>query len=224
MSWRNSALDKITLISNSDAHSPQKIGREANVFDLPFLSYSSITMAIKTKDPQSFLYTVEFFPQEGKYHYDGHRNCGISLSPEESKKYNNVCPTCGRPLTIGVMNRIEELADRPVGFKPPNVIPFKNLVPLGEIIAESLGVGVASRQVQEEYKNLIKKLGNELNVLLEITKEELAAATLPEIAEGIVRVREGKVFIEPGYDGVYGKIRIFSQGEQKSLSRQKTLI
>ena len=223
MNWRLSALDKITLISNSDAHSPQKIGREANVFDTE-LSYEAISRAIKEKNPKEFLYTIEFFPQEGKYHYDGHRNCDIRLSPQESKKYNNVCPTCGKPLTIGVMNRVEALADRKEGFKPEGAIPFKSLIPLTEIIAESLGVTVASKKVDLEYKNLIKKLSNEFNILLDVSKEGLVSATLPEIAEGIIRVREGKVFITPGYDGVFGKISIFSKGEQKSLSKQGTLV
>jgi len=222
MSWRNSALDKITLISNSDAHSPQKIGREANVFDTE-LSYSAISEAIKSKDPQKFLYTIEFYPEEGKYHYDGHRICGISLSPQESKKYNNICPNCGRPLTIGVLNRVEELADRPVGFKPATFIPFKSLVPLVEIIGDALGLLSGAKQVNEEYNRLIEKFGNEFKVLLEASRQDLEAATLPEIAEGIVRVREGRVDIEPGYDGVYGKIRIFSKGEQKNISKQGIL-
>ncbi len=224
MLWRIPDGRRLSLISNSDSHSPSKIGREANVFDLPFLSYSSIATAIKTKDPQNFLYTVEFFPQEGKYHYDGHRNCQISLSPQESKKYGNICPSCGRPLTIGVLNRVEELADRPEGFKPQDAIPFKSLVPLEEIIAESLGVTAGTKQVEKEYKNLIEKFGSEFKILLDISRSELEAATLPEITEGVIRVREGKIFAEPGYDGVYGKIRIFSKGEQKRASRQKTLL
>jgi uncharacterized protein (TIGR00375 family) len=223
MFWRLSALDRITLISCSDAHSPQKIGREANVFDLESLSYPAIINAIKSKDPQKFLYTIEFFPEEGKYHYDGHRMCGISLSPQESKKYNNICPHCGKPLTIGVLNRVNLLADREEGFKPESAIPFKSLVPLTEIIADAFGVMSGAKQVEEEYKNLIKKFGNEFKILLEVPREDLEAATLPEITEGIIRVREGKVFIEPGYDGVYGKIRIFSKEEQKTVSRQKTL-
>jgi uncharacterized protein (TIGR00375 family) len=222
MNWRLSALDNITLISNSDSHSPQKIGREANVFDTQ-LSYAAIVDAIKSKDSQRFLYTIEFFPQEGKYHYDGHRMCDISLSPQESKKYNNICPRCGKSLTIGVLNRVEELADRPENFKPKTPIPFKSLIPLTEIIAEALGVGVDTKQVRVEYKSLIGKLGNEIKVLTDVSRKELETITLPEITEGIIRVREGKVFVEPGYDGVYGKIRIFSQGEQKDLSRQKTL-
>jgi uncharacterized protein (TIGR00375 family) len=222
MNWRLSALDKITLISNSDAHSPSKIGREANVFDTE-ISYPEIVNAIKTKDPKKFLFTIEFFPEEGKYHYDGHRLCGISLSPKETKKYNNICPTCGKYLTIGVLNRVEELADRPEGFKPKDAIPFKNLIPLEEIIAESLNLGTGTKQVLKEYKNLIDKFGNEFKILLDATPQDLKAATLPQIAEGIERVREGKVSIEPGYDGNYGKIKIFGQGEQKKLSKQSTL-
>jgi len=223
MLWRMPDCRKIALISNSDSHSPAKIGREANVFDLPFLSYSSIVAAIKTKDPQNFLYTIEFFPQEGKYHYDGHRNCSVVLSPKESKQYNNACPVCGKPLTIGVLNRVEELADKEEGFKPERAIPFKSLIPLEEIIAAAMASSPGVKKVQAEYKNLLRKFGNEFNILLDASESELKSAALPEIAEGIVRVRRGEVFIEPGYDGVYGKIKIFSQGEQKSISRQKTL-
>jgi len=222
MLWRIPDGRKVALISNSDAHSPQKIGREANVFDTG-LSYSAISEAIKTKDPKRFLYTIEFFPEEGKYHYDGHRICGISLSPAESKKYNNICPNCGRPLTIGVLNRVEQLSDREEGFKPENVIPFKSLVPLTEIIADALGTLVGTKQGEEEYKNLIEKFGNEFEILIDVSRSELETVTLPEIAEGIIRVREGKVYIEPGYDGIYGKVRIFSKGEQKTLSKQGTL-
>jgi len=227
MLWRMPDGRKITLISNSDSHSPHRLGREANVFEGEELSYQSIINAIKNKGSTStnlrLAYTIEFFPQEGKYHYDGHRLCGISFSPQESKKSGNICPSCGRPLTIGVLNRVEELADRPEGFKPENAIPFKSLVPLEEIIADALGQTVGTKQVEEEYQNLIKKFGNEFKLLLEVSRQDLETTTLPEIAEGIIRVREGKVFVEPGYDGVYGKIRIFSKGEQKTLSRQGTL-
>ena len=227
MFWRLSSLDKVTIISNSDSHSPSRIGREANVFEGSELSYQSIARAIKFRGQASdnlrLSYTIEFFPQEGKYHYDGHRLCGVSLSPAESKKSGNICPNCGRPLTIGVLNRVEELADRPAGFKPENAIPFKSLVPLEEIIADALGQMTGTKQVEAEYKNLIEKFGSEFNVLIDASRSELEAATLPEIAEGIIRVREGRVFVEPGYDGVYGKIKIFSPGEQKTVSRQKTL-
>ena len=223
MNWRLSSLDKITLISNSDAHSPQKIGREANVFDTE-LSYGAIAKTIKEKDSKKFLYTIEFFPEEGKYHYDGHRNCSISLTPQESKKYNNICPTCGKPMTIGVLNRVESLADRKEGFSPDGAIPFKSLIPLNEIIAGSLGMTVASKQVDIEYKNLVKKLKNEFYVLLDASRNDLEAATSSVITEGIIKVREGRVLIEPGYDGVFGKIKIFSKDEQKNLSKQGTLV
>jgi uncharacterized protein (TIGR00375 family) len=222
MNWRLSSLDKITLISNSDSHSLRKIGREANVFDIE-LSYRSIMEAIKLKDPKKFLYTIEFFPEEGKYHFDGHRLCNVCLSPAESKKHGNLCPVCGKPLTIGVLNRVEELADRPEGAKPSLVIPFKHLVPLEEIIAEALGMLPGAKKVDAEYQLLIKKFGNEFNILLEASQLELQAATLPEIAEGISRVRDGKVIIDPGYDGVFGKVRIFNQGEQKSICKQRAL-
>jgi len=222
MNWRLSALDGISLISNSDAHSPQKIGREANVFDTE-ISYQAIAEAIKSKNPQKFLYTVEFFPEEGKYHFDGHRLCETRLSPQETKKYNGTCPVCGKPLTIGVLNRVEQLADRPEGFKPEGAVPFKSLVPLAEIIADVLGLGVGTKEGEREYQNLIEKFGSEFNVLLDVAREELERITSPEIAEGIVRVREGKVIREPGYDGVYGKIKIFSREEEKTFSKQSTL-
>lgn len=227
MLWRIPDGRKITLISNGDSHSPAKIGREANVFEGFELSYSSITEAIKRGSRPSselrLIYTIEFFPEEGKYHYDGHRFCEISLSPQESKKSGNICPNCGRPLTIGVLNRIEKLADKPEGFKPENFIPFKSLIPLAEIIADVLGVMPGAKKVETEYKNLIKKLGSEFKILLEKSRSELESATFPEIAEGIIRVREGKVLVEPGYDGVYGKIKIFSENDKKNIFNQKTL-
>jgi uncharacterized protein (TIGR00375 family) len=222
MNWRLSQLDTIAFISNSDSHSLAKIGREANVFDTD-VSYKAIAEAIKKKDPAKFLFTVEFFPEEGKYHYDGHRLCGVSMKPEESKQQKNVCPKCGKPLTIGVLNRVAELADREEGFRPEGAIPFKSLIPLEEIIADSLGVGVASKRVRGEYEKLIAKVGSEFNILLDAEENVLQSATLPEIAEGIVRVRKGKVQIDPGYDGEYGKIKIFEEGEQHQTVPQKSL-
>ncbi len=224
INWRLSALDKFTLISNSDAHSLKKLGREANVFEGESISYQKIIEALKkTGQDLKLIYTIEFFPEEGKYHYDGHRLCGISFSPAQTKKTGGICPVCGKPLTIGVLSRIEELADRPEGQMPVNAIPFKSLVPLEEIIAEALGVLPGGKRVEEEYRSLIEKLGNEFNILVEASKEDLAAAIIPEIAEGILKVRERKVIIEPGYDGVYGKVKVFNQGEQKTVSKQKTL-
>jgi uncharacterized protein (TIGR00375 family) len=222
MNWRLSALDKISLISNSDSHSPSKIGREANVFDTD-LNYKSIIETIKSKDPKKFLYTIEFFPEEGKYHYDGHRLCGIRMSPSETKKYNNICPVCGKILTIGVLNRVDELADRPEGFKPDKAIPFKNLIPLEEIIADALGVLPSAKQVQKVYIDLIQKFGNEFEILLNTSFDDLKSVASDKIAKGILMVREGKVILEPGYDGVYGKISIFPKAEDKEEIKQKTL-
>ena len=223
MNWRLSALDKITLISNSDAHSPAKLGREANVFDLDCLSYSSIIEAIKTKNPHRFLHTLEFYPEEGKYHYDGHRNCNVVLTPKESKKYNNICPVCKKGLTIGVLNRVEELADRPEGFRPENAIPFKSLIPLQEIISESLGKGPETKETKEEYEKLIKNFESEFDILINVSFNDLEKISRPRVAEGILRSREGKIHIEPGYDGVYGKIKIFSKQEEKNFSKQGNL-
>ena len=218
MNWKISFLDRITLISNSDSHSPRKIGREANMFDTE-LSYAGISDALKTKDSNKFLYTVEFYPEEGKYHFDGHRNCDVVLTPKETKKYNGICPVCGKPLTVGVLNRVEELSDRKDGFMPENKIPFKSLVPLSEIISDVLGVGVASKAVEIEYNNLIKKVGSEFGVLLDASESSLKSATKSEIADGILKVREGKVSKKPGYDGVYGKISVSVLKEDNSTNQ-----
>ncbi|MBU1015145.1 endonuclease Q family protein [Patescibacteria group bacterium] len=222
MNWRLSQLDNITLISNSDAHSLQKIGREANVFDTE-LSYPALAEAIRSKDPKKFLYTVEFFPEEGKYHYDGHRVCEVRLSPKEAKGYNNICPKCGKPLTIGVLNRVEELADRPEGVKPQNAIPYVSCIPLQEIIADAFGVGVGTKREKEEYEKLVAKFGNEFAVLLDVSQEELSQTAAPEVAMGILKVRAGEVSIEPGYDGEYGKVKVFKEGERSLETDQKAL-
>jgi len=222
MNWRLSSLDRITLISNSDAHSPRKLGREANVLDCD-LSYADIVETIKSGDPKNFLYTIEFFPQEGKYHYDGHRNCDILFSPTESKKHKDLCPKCGKPLTLGVMYRVNELADRPEGQSPKNKHSFKSLIPLEEIVAEVLGQNPGTKAVDREYKTIIEAFGSEFNVLLDASIEDIASKTNDMIAEAISRVRQKKLEIVPGYDGVFGKIKIFKQDELKNLSSQKTL-
>ncbi len=219
MNWRLSALDKITLISNSDAHSPNKVGREANVFDCP-LDYYSICNAIKER--KGLLFTVEFFPEEGKYHYDGHRNCNLLFSPSETRKANFICPRCKKRLTIGVMHRVESLADRPEGFVLPGAIPYRPLVPLEEIIQEALGQRGRTR-VEKEYQNLIQRGISEFNILLDLSKEELAIFTSPRALEGIMRVREGKLTISPGYDGVYGKVCIFPPEENEAIPQQMEL-
>ncbi|UCD84129.1 MAG: DNA helicase UvrD [Deltaproteobacteria bacterium] len=218
MNWRVSALDRIALISNSDAHSPDRIGREANVFNCG-LDYQEIVGAIKKRDREKFLSTIEFFPEEGKYHYDGHRNCNVLFSPQQTRDNDGVCPVCKRKVTVGVMNRVEALADRPPDYQPPDAIPSRHLIPLAEIIAEALGQGVNTKAVDEQYRRLIQQLGPEFTILLELPREELAKDTPPRILEGIMRVRDGKVRITPGYDGVFGKIKIFEEegkGEEKS--------
>lgn len=229
MNWRVSALDNITLISNSDSHSPHRIGREANVFEGKIEGYKQIAEALRlgggapTSIKNRLVQTIEFFPEEGKYHFDGHRHAHIVWSPGETKKRNGICPECGRPVTVGVLSRVDKLADRPAGAKPKNAVPFLRLIPLEEIIADAFGVGVGTKTVEQEYKDLINKFGNEFKILIEATKEELERAAKPEVASGIVRVREGKVKIEPGYDGEYGKIKIFDEGEQKNFSKQSSL-
>ncbi|MCX5711111.1 MAG: endonuclease Q family protein, partial [Candidatus Omnitrophica bacterium] len=220
MNWRLSALDRFTLVSNSDSHSPQKIGREANVFDCE-LDYKTIREVLKTKDRKRFLYTIEFFPEEGKYHFDGHRLCGTRLSPDETKANNGRCPKCGKPVTVGVMNRVDQLADRPQGFKPDNSIPFRSLIPLDEIIAEAKGMGKASQAVEREYRSAIAKFGTEFEITLRASKEDLLKQLPARIAEGVIRVREGRVSIKAGYDGEYGIINIFGEGEQEVKSEQQ---
>lgn len=225
MNWRLSALDRITLLSNSDSHSPSRIGREANVFDCE-MDYFEIIGAIRAKDRKKILFTIEFFPGEGKYHFDGHRACDLVLAPEESRKLKKVCPRCGKKLTIGVLHRVDDLADRHEGFRPSGAIPFKNMIPLDEIIADALGQAVGTKGVEQEYERMVKQIGPELSVLFDRTKEEFASLASPRIIEGILRVRERQVEILPGYDGVYGKIKIFRDEEKKeapSASRQMEL-
>lgn len=217
MNWRLSKLDRITLLSNSDSHSPSRIGREANVFDCE-MDYFEIVRAIREKDRKKILYTIEFFPEEGKYHFDGHRACDVVLPPSESKKMNYVCPHCGKKLTIGVLHRVDDLADRQEGFVPPHSIPFKNMIPLDEIIADAMGQKVGTKGVDREYDSMIQKLGPELTILFDRTEKELSSAAPAKIVEGIIRVRQGQVAIEPGYDGVYGKIKIFKEGGEKQTA------
>ncbi len=210
MNWQLSSLDKYTLVSNSDAHSPSKIGREANVFDTE-LSYQGLIEAIKRKNPDTFLYTVEFFPQEGKYHYDGHRKCGVILSPRESMKHNNICPECKRRLTIGVMHRIEELSDREQGDAPLLKIPYKNLIPLNEIIAQAIEKTAACKSVWDIYFRFIHEFGNEHRILTDVSLAELKQLYPERIGYGVERARNGAVKIIPGHDGCFGKINLFEE-------------
>jgi len=219
MNWRLSKLDNIILISNSDAHSPAKIGREANIFDTE-LSYKAITDAIKTG--KGLLGTVEFFPEEGKYHYDGHRACGVRLSPKETIKRNYLCPVCGKKVTVGVMHRVELLSDREEGFKPAKALPFNSIIPLPEIIAEINNCSTQSKVVFNNYMKTIYKLGSEYHILLSESISEIEKVDL-KLAEAIDRMRNGKIFVAPGFDGEYGKIKIFGKKEETVLKGQTIL-
>ena len=277
MNWRLSALDNLTILSNSDAHSLPNIGREANVFEMEEISYDEIYEIIKNKkiykemparttevvqsggdfrfpsgilgtsrgnDKKGIKYTIEFYPEEGMYHYDGHRDHGVSFTPEQTKKLKGVCPVCKKPLTIGVMSRVEELADRPAfvppsgataclsgrqagkpaGLNPPiGKAGFVKLVELDKIIAEALDIkSRSSNKVQTEYNNLIRQGGSELNILLNVSLKELEKMTDAAIVEGVKRVRAGRLLIKPGFDGQYGEIKIFNEQEKKR-NRQKSL-
>ncbi len=208
MNWMVSALDRFSLVSNSDAHSPEHLGREANVFLLEEFSYDEICEIIRNKDKKRFLFTIEFYPEEGKYHFDGHRNCNISIPPKEAENLQNICPVCRKPLTKGVLHRVFDLSDREFGFVPEDAIPAKHLIPLSEIIASVLNAGSLTKKVSGMYMDMIKKGGSEFSILLDIDFSELKNLFGQDIAKAIKKVREGKVHIKPGYDGVYGKIEI----------------
>ncbi|MCX8082685.1 MAG: endonuclease Q family protein [bacterium] len=207
MNWMVSSLDRYSLISNSDAHSPTKIGREVNIFTDRFDFYQ-LKKFLRDKDTNNFLLTVEYFPEEGKYHFDGHRNCNVCMSPEETKKNNNICPVCGRKMTIGVMNRVYELSDRNYGEKPSKFVPFRKMVPLDQIIASILNKDVDSLQVRNKYIEIIERTGSEFTVLLNLPEDELRKKIDEDIVDGICKVREGRINIVPGYDGEFGKVEI----------------
>ena len=223
MNWRVSSLDNFTLLSNSDSHSPWvwRIGREANVFELDKLTYKEINSAIVNKDTEKLKFTIEVEPSYGKYHFTGHRSCGINIHPNDAIKYGNQCPKCGHKLTIGVLQRVEKLADRPEGFVPENAIPFKSLLPLYEIISHAIGVNqLYSKRVIEMQNRLIKEFGNEFDVLLNASKEELLKATNEKVVDAIIKTRNGQVKYIPGYDGVYG-IPVFSDKEYEKLKKKQ---
>ena len=222
MNRRLSGLDNITLISNSDAHSPGKIAREANIFNTE-LSYPAIKDAITDGNKKKFSGTIEFFPEEGKYHYDGHRACKTRMSPKEAKDNNNLCPVCDKKVTLGVMHRVDLLADRAENYKTEKFPPYKCLVPLSEIISEAIGVGVNSKAVAKEYMKLIHSLGNELKILQEVDIDKIKIVSSIRIGEGVEKVRKGDISINPGYDGEYGTIGVFDSDEKGDSDRQMGL-
>lgn len=234
MNWRLSQLDRIAITSYSDAHSPKpnKMGREATEFDLQELAYDNLVEALKSQSmiaagqqpKNAIASTIEFFPEEGKYHWDGHRDHNIRWSPEESKQHKNICPVCEKPVTIGVENRVERLADRPADYQPTNRPPFTKMVPLEEIVAEAVGTKPGTKKVSAVYEK-ITKAASEFDILLKFSSSELASLGEPRVAEGIERVRQGKLDIVPGYDGVFGTVHIFSsrQSPAPADTRQASL-
>jgi len=209
MNWRLKQLDDFILVSNSDAHSASKLGREANILDTDF-SYDGMYRALADKKDKGFVGTIEFFPEEGKYHFDGHRDCHVRLHPKETIQNKGLCPQCGKEVTVGVMSRVEALADRSEGQKGARARPYRNVIPLDEVISESMGVGRQSRRVQEAYFNLLHKLGPELGILMDVPLPDIRSAGGEILAEAIARMREGKVSIAAGYDGEFGAIKIMS--------------
>lgn len=208
MNWRISKLDRYQLVSNSDAHSPSKLGREANLLDID-CSYEGLYRAIRTGEGLEG--TVEFFPEEGKYHFDGHRKCGVSLSPVEAERLGGICPVCGKKLTMGVDHRVEQLADRAEGFVKKDGKKYESLVPLPEVISACMGYSTASKKVQGCFEQMIQTLGTEFDILRNVPSEDIKSCAGERIAEGIENVRTGNVKRIPGYDGEYGKIELFDE-------------
>jgi uncharacterized protein (TIGR00375 family) len=222
MNWRVSALDRVTLVSNSDAHSPSNLGREANLFETG-LSYFEMREALNARRSPHFSGTLEFYPQEGKYHLDGHRSCGTRLSPGETQEHGGKCPVCAKPVTIGVLHRVEELADRPEGAMPEGAAPYYSLIPLGDILAEVLQVGAKSQKVAQAYWKALAALGPELELLLNAEVDRIERLGLPLLGEAVERMRAKRVTISAGYDGTYGTIKIFSARERRDLLGQRPL-
>ncbi|WP_367914763.1 endonuclease Q family protein [Leadbetterella sp. DM7] len=220
MNWRLSMLDKYTLVSNSDAHSPQKLGREANLFDTE-RSYYALFEALKTQ--KGFLGTYEFFPEEGKYHMDGHRKCDVCFEPEESIRRKNICPKCGQPLTIGVLHRVTELSDRKQPQRPEGAAGFHYIIPLPEILSEIKNMSPSSKAVDQWFKQTISLFGNEFTLLRETPIEDIERKSGFVLAEAIRRMRAGEVSPQGGYDGKYGVVKIFKEGEPAQLTGQISL-
>ncbi|MGD8342483.1 MAG: UvrD-helicase domain-containing protein [Desulfobacterales bacterium] len=222
MNWRVSSLDEFTLVSNSDAHSPLNLGREANLFNTE-LSYAAIKSALNSGDPEKFLGTLEFYPEEGKYHIDGHRACNVSLWPAATLKHNGLCPVCSKPLTLGVLHRVEELADHKEGRKPSRHAPYHSIIQLADILSEVMRVGPRSKKVTRAYHSALDKLGSEFNILHNLETDAIEQAGIPLLAEAVRRMRQQEIKVIPGFDGQYGRIQIFQDQERTALLGQKSL-
>lgn len=226
MNWHWSHLDNIALVSNSDAHSTPKLGREANVLQFANeeeITYDGIFDAIKSNDTNRFPYTIEFYPEEGKYHMDGHRDCDVSFHPDETKKHKGMCPKCKKPLVIGVMNRVMELGDRTTEEAKAfgkSQVPYRSLVPLVEIIADTVQKGWNTKTVQNIYNPLIEQVGSEFHILLNASLDEIVGASSKQIAEAVDRVRKGNIYIKPGFDGEFGVVKVFADDEDRGGAEQ----
>ncbi len=218
MNWRVSSLDRYNLISNSDAHSAAKLGREATIFNCE-LDYYSIFEALRSGNGLEG--TLEFFPEEGKYYLDGHRECGVVLTPEETAARGGICPACGKPVTVGVLNRVVALADRPADIVPPQAKAYSSLIPLPEILGEIMGVGAGSKRVIEAYERLVGKLGGELPMLLETDLAEVRSVGGEVLALALARMRAGQVICKAGFDGQFGVIRVFGDEDRDLLERSR---
>lgn len=222
MNWACTFLDGYTITSNSDAHSPEKLGREANLLSCES-SYESVLEALRTGDPDCFLGTIEFFPQEGKYHYDGHRKCSVCWDPVETLQNGGICPVCGKNVTVGVMNRVAQLADRDDILSRPHRHEFFSLIPLKELLSEVYGVGAQTKKVAEVYSQLISKAGSEFSILMDLPLDDISRIGGELLGEGIKRIRNREVYIKEGFDGEYGEIKVFSEEEKTSVSEQGSL-
>ena len=223
MNWRIEDLDDVRLISNSDAHSPGYLGRNASVFDTT-LSFSHIRQALEKNDLEKYQGTLDMYPHQGKYHYDGHRKCNICLNPATTAQIDGICPECGRKVTYGVLNRVQELATRPEGYMPENRHGFKSIIPLADILSEIFEVGPKTKKVAGYYNRAIETLGPELGILLDKSVEEIETANVPLLAEAVMKMRTGDISIDPGYDGEYGKVNLFSRQEKEQLKGEKYLL
>lgn len=227
MNRQLSALDDLMLISSSDAHSPRNFGREANVFEIDEgkLSYDEFVRILRERDTSSFRYTIEFYPEEGKYHADGCAKCEFWCDPWTTKKHGGRCPKCKKKLTIGVLSRVHDLSDRQLTKMPEGQVPYKSIVPLQEIIAESLSIkSTSSKKVQAMYESMIENIGSEFDILLDVEISEIESASTPAVAEAIRRMRAGKMNIRPGYDGIFGQVQIYSKKDPPPVARQTKLI
>lgn len=240
MNWRLSELDNVSITSNSDAHSLDNLGREANVFRRGTgMTYERIKNILFKKEKDGFLSTIEFYPEEGKYHLDGHAPCLVRVTPEETKRLGGLCPKCGKAITVGVLSRVEQLANRSDsetrgggsgGFadgggdvSPSKRIPFRSIVPLREIIGEVLGIGKKSKGVDAIYQALVPRFGSEFDVLIHVNTADIAAGGYPEVAEAVEKMRRGDIAISPGYDGIYGTVHIYEPGERTKKTKQQSL-